>query len=273
MTGPLWWTTARWCNRQDEAGHWAKVLAHKGSYTQFLYGTDTPSYWNRPDLQVAIICSKQSGVIAIDVDRPEAFDGSFTSQHLLPDDASTTRWDPKLEEHRFHVLVDMRTIPHYLWPSQSWTAWGDVKANGFVPWPGSWHHNNGGDPIRYEPANDNGWPHAVPATMELVADLQADIANRPAREGSSGSAGGTGGGHSGEMMGFVMKLAWAGKSDDEITTLFWAKAEAEQDPSWPYSDEDFERYLDTARSRVAAREAQEEQDKQWWRGMRRSLAR
>lgn len=266
MNGPLWWTTARWCNRQDEQGHWSKVLAHKGSYTQFRYGTHTDSYWNRNDLQLAIICSKQSGVIAIDVDRPEAFDGSFTSRHISPDDACTTRFDPQLGEHRWHALVDMRAIPHYLWPGQSWTAWGDVKANGFVPWPGSVHHSG----IRYESANYNGWPHAVPATMELVAAIQADIINRPAREGN-GTNGGTGGGHSGEMMGFVMKLAWDGKTDDEIQALFWAKAVAEQDPAWPYSPDDFERYLDTARSKVAELEAKQEQDRLWWDGIQKSL--
>lgn len=272
MTGPLWWTTARWCNRQDEEGRWAKVLAHKGHYTQFAYGTDTPSYWNRPDLQVAIICSKQSGVIAIDVDRPEAFHAGFISRHITPDDACTTRWDPKLEEHRFHVLVDMRAIPHYLWPGQSWTAWGDVKANGFVPWPGSWHYSG----IRYEPENDNGWPHAVPATLELVADIQADIINRPAREGSGGIGGVAGQqDHDTERMKVVMKALLDGR-DEEGCYELWAAA-PDHGPgcssSSGFTEADFSRHYASASRYVAELQAKEEQDRKWWEGMRRSLAR
>lgn len=259
---PLFWTTARWCNRQDEEGHWSKVLAHRGSYIQFAYGTDTPSWWNRPDLQWAIICSPQSGVIALDVDRPADFPGSHTSGYVTIADASTTRWDPKLDQHRFHILVDMRAIPRWQWPGQSWTAWGDVKANGFVPWPGGWHYSG----IQYEPARSTGLPYAIPATPALVAAINADIANRPPREGHGGGGGVSGqADHDTERMKVVMNTLLDG-CDEEECYKRWAAApdhDATCSSSSGFTDKDYDRHYASASRYAAEIQAREERDKLW----------
>jgi hypothetical protein len=166
----LVFTTARWCNRRKDDGRWSKVLAHTGPYTQFRYATDTadPGYFRHRwqdgtdgPLQLAIICSRWSGVFAIDVDNPFAWAGSATAQLLSHADAFTVRGSG------FHILVDARHLRE-MFPVQGATVWGDLKAHGFVPVPGSWHYSG----MPYAPT---GRP-VVRATPGLIEAAMADRA-------------------------------------------------------------------------------------------------
>lgn len=242
---PLALTTARWYNAvRARDGRAAKILATTGIYSKFAYGTDTPCDHVAKDttmadglFQVAVICCPGSGLIAVDVDRPAAWDASATARCLSEQAASSRRWDAEQQRYRFHILVDARAIPRDQWPVQSWTAWGDVKSCGFVPWPGSLHHSG----ARYEPVRADGAPVVATATAELMAAIAADIANRPPRE-TAGGKGGTGGGHDGEMAAYAMRQALAGKDEDDARRAWQAKAAREQDPDWPYDEGDFQRH-------------------------------
>jgi hypothetical protein len=86
---------------------------------------------------------------------------------------------------------------------------------------------------------------------ELAAALDAD---RAAHEGHGG-AGGTGGGHDGQMAAYVLQLGYAGLDRDERYLLWRAKADAEQDESWPFGEADFERHDSNTDSIVAAAHA------------------
>jgi hypothetical protein len=262
---PLLLTTARWYNgtrRKD--GRKAKILAATGFYSRFAYGTDTPCDHVAKDttmadglFQVAIICCPGSGVIAIDVDRPAAWDASATARHAVQEWASTRRWDAAQGRHRFHILIDSRAVPRDQWPAQSWTAWGDIKSCGFVPWPGSLHHSG----QRYEPARSDGAPVVIPATPGLMAAIAADIAARPPRE--TGGGAGTGGGHDGEMAAYAMRLALDGKDEDAARRLWQAKACREEDPDWPYDEGDFQRHWRGGHRKAAEILARRAREAQW----------
>ena len=237
--GQLLLTTARFCNRPDpkSPSGWRKVLAHGGPYTQYAYGTDTPGldgFGYRPGdgdgpLQVAVLCCPSSGLFAVDVDNAAAFASSQAAGHVSRADACSTRGD------HFHVLVDARHIDRALWPRQGPTGWGDIKSNGFIPLPGSAHCSG----AEYEPAGGG----VVTATPELIAALAADrgaYMRPPSASGGSGSPAGSG--HDSDMAAAVFGWVHEGLPRDEVRRRWREKADAEQDPGWPYEDADFERH-------------------------------
>lgn len=163
---PLRFTLGRWFNKLRDDGGWSKAPAYREGFTYdgFAYGSDTPEQFTpETPVQYSIICSPATGVLAIDVDYPENLASSRTGEHVSWQDAVSSRGG------HFHVLVDMRDVEPQDWPVQGRTAWGDVKAAGFVPWPGSVHYSG----EQYAAAGD--WQsRVVTCTPELAAALRAD---------------------------------------------------------------------------------------------------
>ncbi len=167
MAEPFRFTTGRWYNKRRDDGDFAKAPAYREGFTYegFGYGTDTPEDFT-PDgapLQVSLICSRTAALLAVDVDYPENLPGSATGEYVSWADAISTRGS------HFHAAVDMRGVPDADWPVQGRTAWGDVKAAGFIPLPGSVHKSG----ARYEAAP--GWEgRLLRATPELLSALRRD---------------------------------------------------------------------------------------------------
>jgi hypothetical protein len=267
---PLKRTSARWLNKErrvrDDHGGWyakyAKVLAHTGPYSQFAYGTDTPSDWPVPkrQLQTAMICSIGSRVIGADVDFLADFAGTRTGQLIGPGDALTRR-----NEDHFHIVIDARSVPDGDWPRQGPIPGADIKSNGFIPWPGSVHWS--GD--RYEPVvHENGKGRIVPATPELITAINADLADERARRkaewGSSGGGGGNGGGgngngHDGEVAATVLSNILRGLTKEQCYAE-WLQVAIPHDPDDPFTYDDFERHYgdETTGAVAAARRIREE---------------
>jgi hypothetical protein len=256
--GPLAWTTARWFNGDDGA----KILAHYGSYGQFAYGTDTPSTWPY-DLQLAIVCSPASGVIAIDVDDAELFKGSRTARIVSREDACTVRDD------HFHIVLDARGIPRHEWPRQGRAgtgpgAWGDIKSNGFVPAPGCRHHTGHLYAVTGRPA--------VLAAPALITAIRADRASYtpPAGHGGGGRGGSRTGSrdHDTARMVLIMHGILEGKSEDEIREL-WDAAPDHYGPApgcssaKRFTNKDFARHWRSASRYAAEILAREERDRHW----------
>lgn len=252
--GPLRLTTARWLNRRRQASdhdgqpseRWSKVLAHKGSYDQFAYGTDTASDWQGP-LQRAVICSPWSGVIAVDIDDEAAYMTTRTARTIARADAWSTRGGG------FHVLIDARSVPPQGWPKPVPVAGADIKSCGFVPMPGSEHYSG----ELYEPVfRPDGLVTVVTAKPDLIEAIHADQSDEAERRRASGLAGartagaGNGGGHDGEVaaetMGICLRLLRSGMTPGdelrEAAYAAWLTVAVPRDPSWPYDRGDFERH-------------------------------
>lgn len=164
-SGALLITTGRWFNKLKPSGKTAKAPAYKQGFTydEFAYGEDKPEQFTPAGspLQDSIICAPSARVLAIDVDYPEAL-GASRLGHALAD--ARERAVSRRGDH-FHVLLDMRAVPLASWPQQGRTPWGDIKAAGFIPMPGSRHWTG----AAYEPAAD-GWPSAqLPRAQYLAA--------------------------------------------------------------------------------------------------------
>ncbi|HSR82675.1 MAG TPA: DUF5906 domain-containing protein, partial [Streptosporangiaceae bacterium] len=254
---PLRLTFARWHNKRVVTGKdkdgfpvekWVKKLAHTDSYAQFRYGTDTPSDWGRSDLQRCIICSRWSGMIAIDVDDEQAFMTRTRLGRIVgrQDAISTTRGGA-----RFHILVDCRGVPPDLWPpSQGPVFGGDIKSCGFIPRPGSLHWSE----ELYEPVIHPGnITRILVATPELISAMTADRADCDAERRAR--ANGAGGGHDGELAAKV--LGWvrqamnvgqdpAGPEVREWIYARWLEIAIPRDPDWEFDRDDFERHYRTA---------------------------
>jgi hypothetical protein len=239
-------TTARWANRSRKVRNphphpgdlasevrWSKVLAHTGSYEQFAYGTDTPSDWQGP-LQTCLIGSPQSGTIFVDVDDENAYLGTRTGQIVGRPHAASTRGGG------FHIVIDARGVPGADWPRQGPIAGGDIKSRGFIPLPGSEHYSG----ERYEPVRPSG---PVLATRELIAAINADLADHRGKGGrdGNGGGGGSGGGHDGEVAAAVMSMVLRGL-DREQCYEQWLTIAVPRDPSWPFTADDFERHYSGA---------------------------
>lgn len=169
MSEPLRLTTARWVNRHWlDTGKWEKVIARTGSYEQFAYGTDTPEppWWKLGEtklvhekpcidygpFQWAIICSWEAGTVAVDIDHMSKWPDCLLAKHLDPDRDAISKWDSG-KGPRAHILLDMRGIAPDDRPMQGPTDWGDIKARGFIPWPGSLHYSG----CTYAPAIPEWW--------------------------------------------------------------------------------------------------------------------
>lgn len=275
MAEPFQFTTGRWYNRPREDGGFAKAPAYREGFTYdgFAYGTDTPEDFTPAGapLQWSLICSPAAQFLAIDVDYPENLPGSATGEHVSWNDAISTRGA------HFHVGVDMRGVPAADWPLQGRTAWGDIKAAGFIPLPGSVHYS--GEP--YAPAG--AWkavpPALVRATPELVAALRRDreehalgrLAAARAQLGTGGATRLPDGSYlyaSGYAGGTWEQLAdGALAHDDELKDLVWdmhvvyGRPESEVRYHWerlaralgtPWTEADFARHW----RRVPARRAE-----------------
>jgi hypothetical protein len=242
-------TIARWINRRRQRKpsvlnpegdpKWSKVLAHDGPMTQFAYGSNTASHWQRP-VQLALICTPGSGTIAVDVDYPDEFAQTRTGALLGRQHAFTVRGE------RFHDVIDARFVPLEEWPRQGPIAGGDIKSNGWVPMPGSNHYS--GD--IYQPAR---WPPLViPAWPELIAAINADRADHDAASPRTGSSGGNGHG-GGEHIGghddyLTKKVVYARimnglraglaisdpRLEQMVKAAWWQAANPPEDPGDPY---------------------------------------
>lgn len=249
MTGPepLKLTTARWFNavrryRNFPHGEWAekpvKKPAFDGHLTQFAYGTDTPSSWNRRDLQRCSILAPHTGLLVVDVDYPGQFATTRTARLVGREHAWSTRGE------RCHIPVDYRSIPPDQWPKQGPIAGGDIKSNGWVPVPGSWHYSG----ERYEPT---GLPlEAITrCTPELASAILADREDMKDKGGNGGS-GGSGDGHDSEVSaktkGMIirrLRAGWpVGPELMENVYAEWLTVAIPHDPSDPFTRDDFERH-------------------------------
>jgi P4 family phage/plasmid primase-like protien len=228
-------TTARWYN----SAQGAKILAHAGSYEQYVYGEDqdyTTAYpaKDRPvhplygKLQTAVICSPASGLIVIDVDYPALFADSETGKLLTPAQSWSFRGD------HYHIAVDARAFREN-WVTQGPTDWGDVKSNGFVPRPGSQHYSG---ELYVDLSGGQPETRVIEATPELILALKKDLASHerthPTVTGSNG--------HDSALASLCFDLYLRGKTEEEIREAWDAAAEP-NDPSWPFEDADFARHM------------------------------
>jgi hypothetical protein len=264
VTEPFRFTTGRWYNKLRDDGDYAKAPAYRDGFTyaDFAYGTDTPEDFVPADapLQRSLICSPSARFLAVDVDYPDNLPGSAAGEHVSWADAVSTRGG------HFHIGIDMRGVPPQDWPAQGRTAWGDVKAAGFIPVPGSLHKS--GEPYAAVP----GWQEKIiPAAPELLRALKADREEHARRRLDAartalGLPTGTrlpDGAYlyaSGYVSGSWKQLLDAGiqlHHDDELKDLAWdmgvtyGREEAEVRETWtalagalgrPWTDRDFARH-------------------------------
>jgi hypothetical protein len=263
---------------------WSKVLAHSGTgiYERFRYGEDHPSdqpaRGGRGDgpLQVALILCPASRAGGVDVDREHGYTepGSAGRPANYPGDPEyhpgwPERYVPGFLDTRtaaligraqalttrgpdhYHILLDLRAIPIEDWPRQRPIAGADIKTNGFIPFPGSWHYS--GDRYELTDFGKHGRPGYVTAWPELIEAIKADQDDlaRARRAGGGGSGGGggggggSGGGHDGEIAGAVLSMVLRGLSRKQCHAE-WLKIAVARDPSWQFDDGDFERHYGSA---------------------------
>jgi hypothetical protein len=228
---------------------WDKVLAHDDvSMSDFRYGTDTPSRWRARVLQVGLVCTPESGLIVVDADYPEQFAATRTGALLGRQHAMTVRDD------HYHVGIDARLVPPQDWPTQGPVLGGDVKANGFVAAPGTWHWTE----VLYQPTGRPLVP-AWPGLMQAVLADRADYAAEAERERERN--GGAGNGHGGQVIGghddYLTKVVVFGATmaglraglaitdprlEAAVYAAWWQAAQPPQDPSDPYEPEDWPRF-------------------------------
>jgi hypothetical protein len=274
---PLELTHLRWRNRETRyddgtPSKWAKVIAHLGRLDQFQYGrqptarlttrqqgkrlidrqgNDTGASWWDGEDQDGLAHTPTSGTWVYDGDNRDEFEQSELAEHFSYADRWIERDD---DPGHFHILIDARGVPLDKWPTQGYvTACNHLKANGFTPMPGSRHYSG----ATY--AGVQG--RIIKATPEMAAAAvrcrtEADAKRRalmPARAGArKGGKGGNGGGHDGDMAAYCLKLAHEGLDEDRIYELWTIKAAAEEDPAWPFDDNDFQRHMANVWGKVAA---------------------
>lgn len=229
------------------------MLAHRGHYADlFPYGSNTDSDWPRRDLQVCSIHAPNTGTGGLDVDRSDEYLADCPlAAFIRPEHAVSRRGD-----QHWHAVIDMRGVPRDQWPSQGPIPGGDLKTNGFLPVPGSWHWSE----EKYEPViGPGGRITIVPCTPEILAAMHASRAMM-AGTGAGGN-GGSGGGHDGEVaaqvLGWVRQAVNAGRdpADPAVKGEIyqrWLSVAVPQDPGWPFELEDFQRHYGTAVAKVAA---------------------
>jgi hypothetical protein len=246
-------TIARWINRKrrakgingEQADRWSKVLAHQGPLSQFTYGSNTASDWQGRRTQLALICTRQTGTIAVDVDFEGQYQATRTARLIGRQAAFTTRGE------RFHVVIDARFVPEQDWPRQGPITGADIKSNGWIPVPGSEHYSG----ELYQPAREP--PVIVPAWPELIAAINADRADHHAsstREGNGNGHGGGehSGGHDDRLTGVVFAATMDGLRagltigdpwlEQAVYAKWWAEANPPEDPSDPYLPENWPRF-------------------------------
>lgn len=256
--GPFSFTVAWWHNALVtrrrlvggavvDATAWYKHLSHggRGWYDHVAYGqvlAKPQGYGGRcsdPAVeqhdghghQAALVCCRASRLLVVDVDDPDRYAASRTSQHVSAIQAMARRgagW------HAYVVVPpDLAAGP--AWPRQGPIPGGDVKSAGFVPMPGSYHYLG----ERYEPTPDG---ELIPATGELLAALRADRAEHDQRRGGAGTGDGgeRGEGNEPTLLGFTGSLVAAGYPVDEAwgRWLAFAQTLTLADPTWPWTEAD-----------------------------------
>jgi phage/plasmid-associated DNA primase len=251
-------TTARWhvkdkkVQREELNGErWTEIkklkaicLVGTGIYDQIAYGTDTPCSQHGGRCQTAWICSPLSQLLVIDVDSEE-FDPTELGQHLTEHGyrpISTRGADRGLPNR--HYAVDMRPMAGR-WVTQGHIPGGDIKSNGFVPMPGSTHPS--GDTYKPQLNQDDNL-EIIDCTEELYALLlqaREDGKEQVAASGQNGRTGarsGLGGGQNSSLYSLVGWLIHAWKPKDQARGEWLAAAGRLEltDPSWPWTEADFE---------------------------------
>src|SRR3954465_434556 len=224
----------------DAVVRWEKIFALSRPVESYLYGTTT--YCESPDHQVGQVCSPETGLLVIDVDDEERFRTTNTADVL---ESHGHRPFPRggTAGNR-HYWVDARRVPRDEWPRQVNLKGWDIKANGFVPVPGSTHPS--GD--LYEPVlGERGeltliemWP-GDDLHRALQADRAAALVGLPT--GVSGN--GTGNGNDEDLFSFTAALVAAGETDREAAWVRWlayAQTLPLSDPTWPWTAADRDRF-------------------------------
>lgn len=227
---------------RDAVGRWEKIFALARPVESYLYGTTT--YCDHPDHQVGVVCSPVAGLLVIDVDDEAQFALTNTAEVL--ERLRLSPFTRRGTAGNRHYWVDARRVPPEAWPRQGRIRGGDLKANGFVPTPGSLHPS--GD--TYEPVlSETGelalielWP-GDELHEALLAD-QAELRQAAAAGGPSGEAG-YGEGNDPELFRFTGKLVADGLRDREEAWQRWlahAQTLPLADPSWTWSVADRDRF-------------------------------
>lgn len=159
-----------------------KALARTGHLDQYAYGSVTGR--EAADEQLGIVLTPTSGALVVDVD-DAVFDDTELGAYLADHQPISTRGALGGLPNR-HYLVDMRAFyARGRLVRQGPITGGDVKANGFVPAPGSRHPS--GD--RYEPvATMGGVVPVIACDEELYGLLVAARTAAPRRTGADGAA-------------------------------------------------------------------------------------
>lgn len=224
----------------DAVVRWEKIFALARPVETYLYGTVTRC--EHPDQQVGQVCSPEAGLLVIDVDNDEAFRTTNTADAL--DNLGAQPFTRRGTAGNRHYWVDARRVPRDRWPRQGRITGGDVKANGFVPIPGSLHPS--GD--LYEPVlGEHGeltlielWP-GDELHQALLADRADASVGLP-----SGTGGGTGNGNDSDLFSFTGAMVAAGETDKERAWQKWLthaqKNLVLSDPSWPWTEANRDRF-------------------------------
>ena len=142
-------TNAPWKIKEIPGEKPVKALARRGPYSQYKRGTRVPPIAKYGE-QEGIICSIESETIVLDFD---AFE-HLAKEH--PFDLSGP-WQSTGRPGGRHHIFDGEGITPEDWPVQHHFSWGDVKARGFVPYPGSVHPNGAVYELHDEDAGIPKW--------------------------------------------------------------------------------------------------------------------
>jgi hypothetical protein len=249
-----WWHNAQVTRRRlvggrrVDASAWFKHLSHGRPFAEFsagqiephpqgyggrcanatVEGHDTHGPWGDGH-QVAVICAPHTRVVAVDVDDPAAFAAAALAGHVALNQAASRRGAG------WHALVYVPPELLDRFPTQGPIPGGDLKANGFVPLPGSVHWSG----EAYAPVPGSG---LVVATADLLAAAAADrqaahAASRAAAQGNGSSAAE---GDEPALFAYCGQLVAAGHTRAEAWRLWLARAEAlpARVAGWPWSEAD-----------------------------------
>ncbi|GAA4237624.1 hypothetical protein GCM10022254_50220 [Actinomadura meridiana] len=220
-------------------GKWSKKPSVYGAFTEYSYGIettiDTPGVKVIPypidepveALQVGVVCSLESGLVVIDVDDPEAYAESDLGDDLPLELAYTRRGQGG------HIYLDYRHVPREKWPVQGPIQGGDIKSAGFVAAAGSLHYS--GD--RYGRADGD---------ILVVTEEEVESVLKAKRQATGSSRPGAyrGDGHSDDDHLARSTYGWvfSGLDEAEVRELWQELADEIEDPSWPFTERDFQRH-------------------------------
>jgi hypothetical protein len=187
---PFRWTIAPWKIGLDRDGNQTKILGLSRKIRTYEYGTTTWDYspddsgyewleglrllplylcFAKQEWLRARICSRQSGLIVVDVDARDQAPGFFQSTGIpeSPYRVSTRRGD--------HYYYDGRGLAPDDFPVHGPVSCGDLMSAGFVPEPGCPHPKGG----RYELDSAGKLPKWLPEYTEAVRSNREAMGRRP----------------------------------------------------------------------------------------------